>query len=131
MGHQLKAILLCHWLSCRNSVEEADAAILKIMPQARIVNFGHLGDGNLHYNISQPENMSEEKFMGYESEITEIINGLVAKYDGTFCAEHGIGQIKKRQLEKFGDGVSLKIMRRIKKELDPKNIMNPGKIFDV
>lgn len=110
-------------------VKDADEAVLAIEPKARIINYGHLGDGNLHYNICQPQGVEAKEFLRKENEIIDAIYEQVDKYDGTFCAEHGIGQIKIAYLEKYMGGNNLNIMKKIKKELDPKNIMNPNKIF--
>ena len=108
-------------------VKRADRAVKAIAPRCRIVSFGHLGDGNLHYNISQPADARAEDFLALEPLLHETINDLVARYGGSFSAEHGIGQIKRESLERHKDPVALALMRRIKRELDPKNIMNPHK----
>ena len=110
-------------------IKEVDAAVLAILPDARIVNFGHLGDGNLHYNLTQPVGWTAEDFFAYESQIHDAVNDLVIKFDGSISAEHGIGQLKRGKLAKVKDPVALALMNRIKAELDPAGIMNPGKVL--
>jgi FAD/FMN-containing dehydrogenase len=110
-------------------IEEADAAVLKILPDARIVNFGHMGDGNLHYNISQPVGWEREQFFEFEPAINDAVYDLIAKYHGSISAEHGIGQMKRDKLAKIKDPTALFLMRKIKAALDPEGIMNPGKVI--
>ena len=109
---------------------EASAKINELVSNSRIYSFGHLGDGNIHFNIIEPINYSNN-FNKYRNKIYEIVNDLVYKYEGSFSAEHGIGMIKKRSLLKYKDKNELLLMKKIKKTLDPKNIFNPGKIFDL
>ncbi len=110
-------------------IAEADKAVLDIVPDARIVNFGHLGDGNLHYNISQPVGWSADQFFDRETEIHEAVYAAVTRFDGSISAEHGIGQMKRDKMEVLKDPVALAMMRRIKATLDPAGIMNPGKVL--
>ena len=109
---------------------EASAKINELVSNSRIYSFGHLGDGNIHFNIIEPINYSNN-FNKYRNKIYEIVNDIVYKYEGSFSAEHGIGMIKKRSLLKYKDKNELLLMKKIKKTLDPKNIFNPGKIFDL
>src|SRR5690606_17091710 len=110
-------------------IKEADAAVLEMVPGARIVCFGHIGDGNLHYNISQPIDADKEKFLSHWGEMNHRIHTIVASYGGSISAEHGIGQLKRDELEYFKDAQALDLMRRIKQAIDPKGIMNPGKVL--
>ena len=110
-------------------IREADAAVLKIVPDARIVNFGHMGDGNLHYNISQPVGWERAQFFEFEPAINDAVYGLIAKYEGSISAEHGIGQMKRDKLAKIKDPTALFMMHKIKAALDPEGIMNPGKVI--
>ncbi|MDD9909366.1 MAG: FAD-binding oxidoreductase [Ahrensia sp.] len=110
-------------------IEEADAAVLAITPGARIVNFGHMGDGNLHYNISQPIGWTAQQHFDREPDINEAVYALIAKYGGSISAEHGIGQMKRDRLAASKDATALAMMRQIKTALDPGNIMNPGKVI--
>ncbi len=112
-------------------IDDADAAILEIEPTARIVNFGHMGDGNLHYNISQPIGWEAERHFALEPVFNDALYDLVAKYGGSISAEHGIGQMKRDKLAKIKDPTALMMMRQIKRSLDPANIMNPGKVIAV
>ena len=108
---------------------KAVSAIEKQIPGTRPVSFGHVGDGNIHYNLTQPLNMDGENFLSKWKDITNVVNEIVANLDGSFSAEHGIGQLKREELMRFRSKVEIDLMRSIKKTLDPKNIMNPGKVF--
>ncbi len=110
-------------------IKEADAAVLKIVPDARIVNFGHLGDGNLHYNISQPVGWDAEDYFSYEEQVHEAVYEVVGKCKGSISAEHGVGQMKRDKIAALKDPTALQIMRTIKASLDPAGIMNPGKVI--
>ncbi|MFD0915981.1 FAD-binding oxidoreductase [Pseudahrensia aquimaris] len=110
-------------------IEKADAAVLAIVPEARIVNFGHMGDGNLHYNISQPVGWDPHDFFAHEDAIHNAIYKIVGTFEGSISAEHGIGQMKRDKLAVIKDPVSLALMKRIKREIDPAGIMNPGKVL--
>ena len=110
-------------------IKRADEAVYKILPQAKIVNFGHMGDGNLHYNIGQPNHMTQDTFKAHTNDIHEAVYELVHSLNGTFSAEHGIGLIKRNQLKKYKNKIELDLMRTIKQAIDPKQIMNPGKIL--
>lgn len=112
-------------------IAEADAAVETIVPGARIVNFGHMGDGNLHYNITQPIGWEAAEHFAKEPKINEAVYALVAKHGGSISAEHGIGQMKRERLAAVKDPVALDMMRAIKRTLDPAGIMNPGKVIDV
>ena len=110
-------------------IKLADAAVLKIVPGARIINFGHMGDGNLHYNISQPVGWEGKRFFAHEKAIHDAVYEIVEQLNGSFSAEHGIGQLKRERLEARKDPTALAMMRTIKQALDPKGIMNPGKVL--
>ncbi|MEL6504046.1 MAG: FAD-binding oxidoreductase [Pseudomonadota bacterium] len=110
-------------------IEKADKAVLTIVPEARIVNFGHMGDGNLHYNISQPVGWEREQFFAHEEAIHEAVYDLVIAMEGSISAEHGVGQMKRDKLATFKDPTALSMMRSIKDALDPAGIMNPGKVL--
>jgi FAD/FMN-containing dehydrogenase len=109
-------------------IAEGSAAILAITPHARLVTYGHLGDGNLHFNAQQPLNGDAAQFMAAAPRIERTIHDLVASYRGSFSAEHGIGQLKRDELERYKNPVALELMHTIKKALDPNGIMNPGKV---
>lgn len=112
-------------------VELADAAVERIAPGSRIVNFGHLGDGNLHYNISQPVSWQAADHFALEPAINEAVYEILGQLGGSISAEHGIGQMKREKLARLKDPVALDMMRAVKRALDPVNIMNPGKVIEV
>jgi D-lactate dehydrogenase (cytochrome) len=110
-------------------INEASAAILQISPDARIVSYGHLGDGNLHFNASQPINGDASAFLALAPRINRAVHDLIARYGGSFSAEHGIGQLKRGELQRYKNPVALSLMQTIKQAIDPKGIMNPGKVL--
>jgi FAD/FMN-containing dehydrogenase len=93
--------------------------------------FGHIGDGNIHFNMIIPEMDLNESYIKIRDSIYLYINNLVEEFGGSFSAEHGIGQIKKSSLLKFKSDYEINLMKNLKKTFDPKNILNPGKIFDI
>jgi FAD/FMN-containing dehydrogenase len=110
-------------------LEEVERAVSSAMPGARLVAFGHLGDGNIHCNVSQPIGANAQSFLARWDEINAIVHGLVIERNGSISAEHGIGQLKRDLLPKVKDKVAMEMMRAIKQTLDPKNILNPGKVL--
>ena len=110
-------------------ISEAAKIIETISPGARIVCFGHMGDGNLHYNVSQPVGADKQAYLSLWGEMNHRVHTLVMSYNGSFSAEHGIGQLKRKELVAFKSPVALSLMRSIKQLFDPKNIMNPGKML--
>ncbi len=110
-------------------IEEADAAVVKLIPGARPVPFGHLGDGNIHYNVSQPIGGDAADFMSRWHEVNVVVFGIVLRMGGSISAEHGIGVLKRDELPEVKDQVSIELMRSIKAMLDPHGIMNPGKVL--
>jgi FAD/FMN-containing dehydrogenase len=110
-------------------IEEASAAVLAAFPGARPCPFGHLGDGNLHFNISQPVGADTEAFLGRWYEINAIVHGVVARFGGSISAEHGVGIMKRDLLPSVKDPVALEMMRALKRTFDPKGILNPGKVL--
>lgn len=110
-------------------LKAADRAVLAIEPGARICAFGHLGDGNIHYNISQPVGADKQVFLSLIGVITPAVHAIVREFGGSISAEHGIGQMKRDELAEVKSPVALDLMRRIKRDLDPAGIMNPGKVI--
>jgi FAD/FMN-containing dehydrogenase len=108
---------------------EASALVTARIPGARPVPFGHMGDGNIHFNVSQPIGADKQAFLARWTEANDLVHGVVAKYSGSISAEHGIGQLKRDLLPKVKDPVALELMRAIKKTLDPKGVLNPGKVL--
>jgi len=110
-------------------VDECGAALAAAFPGARLVVFGHLGDGNLHYNLSAPKGEAAADFMANGEAANRLVHDLVARAGGSFSAEHGVGQLKRAELKKYKSPVELALMRTVKAALDPHNMMNPGKIL--
>jgi FAD/FMN-containing dehydrogenase len=110
-------------------IEEGTKLVLDLAPGARVVAYGHLGDGNVHFNLSQPAGADRKAFESLAPRIQRAMHDLVASYDGSFSAEHGIGQLKIGELERYEDPVALELMRAIKHVIDPHGIMNPGKVL--
>ncbi len=107
---------------------EATAACEAAMPGIRVCAFGHFGDGNVHFNLSQPPGMDREAFLAEWGRFNRIVHDIVHAMDGSIAAEHGVGLLKRAELERYGDPVGLDLMRRLKAALDPHGILNPGKV---
>jgi FAD/FMN-containing dehydrogenase len=99
------------------------------VPNCRPVPFGHLGDGNVHFNVSQPIGADPAQFLARWGEVNDAVNRIVLKYNGSISAEHGIGKLKRDSLAKVKDPVALELMRGLKRMLDPNGILNPGKVL--
>jgi FAD/FMN-containing dehydrogenase len=110
-------------------IEEANAAVVKLIPGARPVPFGHLGDGNIHYNVSQPIGADSADFLIRWHEVNAVVFDIVLRMGGSISAEHGIGVLKRDELPDVKDKVAIELMRSIKAMLDPLGIMNPGKVL--
>jgi D-lactate dehydrogenase (cytochrome) len=110
-------------------IAQADAAVVKLIPGARPVPFGHLGDGNIHYNVSQPVGANAADFLARWHEVNAVVFEIVLKLGGSISAEHGIGVLKRDELPAVKDQVAIELMRQVKAMLDPLGIMNPGKVL--
>jgi D-lactate dehydrogenase (cytochrome) len=110
-------------------IDEANAAVVKFIPGARPVPFGHLGDGNIHYNVSQPVGAKSADFLARWHDVNAVVFGIVLTMGGSISAEHGIGVLKRDELPDVKDKVAISLMRSVKAMLDPLNIMNPGKVL--
>jgi FAD/FMN-containing dehydrogenase len=110
-------------------IKEASALILQLAPRGRIVSYGHLGDGNLHFNVSRPVDGDDAQFMQLSDPIRRAVHDLIARYNGSFSAEHGIGRFKRDELLRYKQPAAIDLMRAIKAAIDPKGIMNPGKVL--
>jgi len=110
-------------------IEEGSAAVERLRPGIRPCPFGHLGDGNIHFNFSQPVGADPKAFMAGEEPVHEAIYEVVLRLGGSISAEHGIGQLKTELLKQVKDPVALEMMRAIKQALDPNGILNPGKLL--
>ena len=108
-------------------IDRAGAALEKAYPGIRIVAFGHLGDGNIHFNPAQPE--GAENFYDQREAVNRIVHDLIAEMNGSISAEHGLGRLRLAEAERYKPPVELEMMRAIKRAFDPQNIMNPGKVI--
>lgn len=108
---------------------EQGGAALATLGDMRINCFGHLGDGNLHYNVFPAQGRDRTAYADLRGDIQACVHDLVARFDGSFSAEHGVGRLKVRDLERYGDPTKLAAMRAIKAALDPNGIMNPGAVL--
>jgi FAD/FMN-containing dehydrogenase len=110
-------------------IAEASAAVTQLIPGARPLPFGHLGDGNIHFNVTQPAGADQAGFMARWNEVNAVVLEVVRKHGGSISAEHGIGVIKRELLAQVKDPVAYDLMRTLKRTLDPRGILNPGKVL--
>jgi FAD/FMN-containing dehydrogenase len=110
-------------------LKEAEAACLKAVPQCRPLPFGHVGDGNIHFNISQPPHMQGADFLALRPVLEDVVHGLVKHYGGSLAAEHGVGRFKRDLLLETLDPVALSLMRSLKQALDPHGLLNPHRVI--
>jgi FAD/FMN-containing dehydrogenase len=110
-------------------IVEASRLVHEMAPHGRIVAYGHLGDGNLHFNISRPSDGDDASFLRLAPKINRAVHDLIARYGGSISAEHGIGRLKREELVRYKHPVALEVMHAIKQALDPNGIMNPGKVL--
>jgi FAD/FMN-containing dehydrogenase len=112
-------------------IDEASRAVVAALPGARPVPFGHLGDGNIHFNISQPVSGDKAAFLARMDDVARLVHDMVQGFDGSISAEHGIGQAKVDEITRYKSPVALEAMRAVKRALDPQGILNPGKLVRV
>ena len=110
-------------------LERADRALRKAFPDIRIVAFGHIGDGNLHYNQSKSATADNADFIAAQAEVNRLVYDIVHELGGSISAEHGIGQLKREEILRYKRPVEMTMMRAVKQAIDPQGLMNPGKIF--
>lgn len=110
-------------------IDQASTEVEAAVPGIRICAFGHLGDGNVHFNLSRPESAKDAAFMDRQTDLNRIVHDIVVSMRGSISAEHGIGRLRKDELAHYKQDVALDLMRDIKATLDPKGIMNPGKVL--
>jgi FAD/FMN-containing dehydrogenase len=110
-------------------IREAQAALEARFPGVKLICFGHLGDGNLHYNAYLPERLRTDAAARDAHDVTETVYDIVQQYGGSFSAEHGIGLSKVAELARYKNPVELDLMRTVKRALDPRGLMNPGKVL--
>jgi D-lactate dehydrogenase (cytochrome) len=109
-------------------ISATDGALQQAFPGCRMVTFGHLGDGNLHYNVSAPVGQSDELFLHEQAAINLIVHDQVHRFGGSISAEHGLGALKRDEILRYKSGTEMAMMSAIKRALDPLNLMNPGKV---
>ena len=112
-------------------IETASAASEAEMPGIRVCAFGHVGDGNIHFNLTQPAGTDKAAFLAEWERFNRIVHDIVAAMNGSIAAEHGIGLIKRDELLLYKDPVAVDLMRTLKRALDPHNVLNPGKVVAV
>ena len=106
----------------------ADGVLQNNYPGVRVVAFGHMGDGNIHYNVSMPDGAANKRFIAeQESTVNKLVYGVVRELGGSISAEHGLGQLKRDTIRDYKSALELELMRSIKQALDPQALMNPGK----
>jgi FAD/FMN-containing dehydrogenase len=110
-------------------IAEANAAVTELIPGSIPLPFGHAGDGNIHYNVTQPPGADKDEFLERWDEVNALVFEIVTRLGGSISAEHGVGVMKRDQLPKYKDPVALDLMRTLKRALDPNNILNPGKVI--
>jgi len=110
-------------------IRATDVLLQQDFPACRMVTFGHLGDGNLHYNVSPPENQSDEAFIAQQDAVNRVVHDSVHRFGGSISAEHGLGALKRDEIRSYKSEIELNLMRSIKHALDPQNLMNPGKVI--
>jgi FAD/FMN-containing dehydrogenase len=112
-----------------NFVRETHALVVSAFPHVRMVTFGHLGDGNLHYNVSPPPDQNQDEFLKNQDAINLIVHDSVARFNGSVSAEHGLGTLRRDEAARYKSKVEMDMMRAVKQALDPQGIMNPNKVL--
>jgi FAD/FMN-containing dehydrogenase len=110
-------------------IRETDALLQQSFPACRMVTFGHLGDGNLHYNVSPPANASGDALIAQQDAVNRVVHDSVHRFGGSISAEHGLGALKRDEVRHYKSEVEMQLMESIKRTLDPLNLMNPGKVL--
>jgi FAD/FMN-containing dehydrogenase len=110
-------------------IRTTDTLLQQAFPGCRMVTFGHLGDGNLHYNVSPPEGTSADEFIARQADVNRVVHDSVHHHGGSISAEHGLGALKREEIRRYKSPVEMQLMQSIKQALDPHNLMNPGKIL--
>jgi FAD/FMN-containing dehydrogenase len=128
-GQQIKHDISVPISRIAEYIAVTDAELQRAFPGVRTVTFGHLGDGNLHYNIAPAEGGDEDAFMARASAVSRVVHDSAARFGGSISAEHGLGQYKREEILRYKSPLEMELMRRIKAALDPQGIMNPGKVL--
>lgn len=129
LGKSIKHDVSIPISSIAKFVQVTNEALQDKFPGVQNIVFGHLGDGNLHYNVGPAPGQAESALLDLQSHVYELVHDSVAAFDGSISAEHGIGQLKRDELPRYKSAVELGLMRRIKQALDPKGLLNPGKVI--
>ena len=109
----------------------ATAGVSEMLPGIRPMAFGHVGDGNIHFNLTQPDSADTRAYLARWQEFNDIVHGVVRELQGSISAEHGVGIMKRDEIIHYKSAVEIELMRTVKRALDPRNIMNPGKVVTV
>ena len=128
-GASLKHDIAVPVASIPGFIGKATEAVLKAVPGARPVTFGHLGDGNLHFNFNAAKGGDGASFLAHRTDVARMVHDLVRDFGGSFSAEHGIGVMKREELVRYKSAEEIDIMRMLKRNFDPNNILNPGKML--
>ena len=128
-GKQIKHDLSVPISRIAEYITLTDAELQRAFPGVRLVTFGHLGDGNLHYNIAAPAGADEDAFVARAAEVSRVVHDSAARFGGSISAEHGLGQYKRDAILRYKSPLEMELMRKIKVALDPQGIMNPGKVL--
>jgi FAD/FMN-containing dehydrogenase len=128
-GKNIKHDISLPLSSIPDFIRVTDSLLQAEYPGCRMVTFGHLGDGNLHYNVAAPSGISDDAFMVHQTLVNRIVHDSVHRFGGSISAEHGIGMLKREEILRYKSEVELNMMRTIKQALDPLNLMNPGKVL--
>jgi D-lactate dehydrogenase (cytochrome) len=110
-------------------IRATDVRLQEQFPGCRLVTFGHLGDGNLHYNVSPPENGSHDEFIDKQEAVNRVVHDSVHQFGGSISAEHGLGALKRDEIRRYKSHVEISLMQTLKRALDPQSLMNPGKVI--
>jgi len=110
-------------------VQKTNAALQVKFPGIQNIVFGHLGDGNLHYNVARAPDQTEEELLARQYDVYGLVHDSVHAHGGSISAEHGVGQLKRDELPRYKSALELKLMKQIKAALDPQGLMNPGKVL--
>jgi D-lactate dehydrogenase (cytochrome) len=110
-------------------ISTTDRLLQEKFPGCRMVTFGHLGDGNLHYNVAAPKGESDEAFLARQADVNLVVHDSVHRFGGSISAEHGLGALKRDEIRRYKSDTEIRLMETLKHAMDPLNIMNPGKII--
>lgn len=128
-GHAIKHDIALPISSLERFVEQADALCAKAYPEFPVINFGHIGDGNLHYNVLAPKSLEAQAYDKVVDQLNRLIHDLVTQFGGSISAEHGVGQLRRDEIKRYKSSVEMDLMLTIKRALDPNQLMNPGKLL--